>query len=338
MAAKPGNPETANGWKATPGGGAGGAGGAGGSITLTPDNLNTTTYNPNLGSQITNLNLTPAQINALISAGVQPGSVAAFMFGIGNSTEDSITDPSGRTWQRQADGTYRLQAPAAAPAAARYDVYITNAGKVAYAEGFGNVLVKPDGKVFRYNADGSQGAEITNLPANVKNGILTSTFTTNLPTAPVQGNTIADIQRRVANGTASAADYDAYVRHLSNTDLNPNNDIQAPASGATVNATVKRDVYTDGSGVSSAHFGELGGTVYKLPDGRLFLKQADGSFIAVIAVSHPNAYSNISVVLGNKTTSGNITVHSSGHNLSLELPVNLRQPLNTRSYIWIVTG
>ena len=41
----------------TPGGSAGGAGGAGGSITLTPDNLNTTTYNPNLGSQITNLNL-----------------------------------------------------------------------------------------------------------------------------------------------------------------------------------------------------------------------------------------------------------------------------------------
>ena len=77
----------------TPGGGAGGAGGAGGSITLTPDNLNTTTYNPNLGSQITNLNLTQRNY-ALISAGVQPGSVAAFMLGIGNSTEDSITDPS----------------------------------------------------------------------------------------------------------------------------------------------------------------------------------------------------------------------------------------------------
>jgi LysM repeat protein len=75
-----------------------GAGGQGAAVTLTPTNLNSTTYSASLNGQIDSLHLTAAQIAAATAGGVVPGSVLAFMLGLGNDTPASGTVRSGFTF------------------------------------------------------------------------------------------------------------------------------------------------------------------------------------------------------------------------------------------------
>jgi LysM repeat protein len=75
-----------------------GAGGQGAAVTLTPTNLNSTTYSASLNGQIDSLHLTAAQIAAATAGGVVPGSVLAFMLGLGNDRPASGTVRSGFTF------------------------------------------------------------------------------------------------------------------------------------------------------------------------------------------------------------------------------------------------
>jgi LysM repeat protein len=80
-----------------------GAGGQGAAVTLTPTNLNSTTYSASLNGQIDSLHLTAAQIAAATAGGVVPGSVLAFMLGLGNDrpaggTQNGVYTFNGTTW------------------------------------------------------------------------------------------------------------------------------------------------------------------------------------------------------------------------------------------------
>ncbi len=99
-----------------------------GLVTLTPTNLNSTTYSPGLNSQISSLGqISASQLATYRSQGIQPGSVLAYMLGLGNGTNPNgssyttISGNDGLTYYLN-NGVWTTTAPGSGSSTSQYTV------------------------------------------------------------------------------------------------------------------------------------------------------------------------------------------------------------------------
>lgn len=147
------------------------------------NNLNSLIYTSNEDISNTQLERVRGLISSLPNS-VNPGTVLAFMLGLGNENQINGFEQNGSDGKTYVfnNGVWNLKTASQANTVA-YDVFITDQGKGAWADGFGFIIIRSDRSVVN-----QEGTTVTGVPTSVIDGILNSNKITDLRTVTPPGS------------------------------------------------------------------------------------------------------------------------------------------------------